>query len=105
METKLHNRVKIYKDTHAVAQLAQLVATYPSICKSEGFVQIPVERWIKVPLMLGWKAKASMIKHRVYPLGNKNRQVDDETIDEMHCLSRLEFTTEHIPFSFLVFVV
>lgn len=43
METKLHNGVRIYKDTHAVAQLAQLVNKYPSIWESEGFMQISPE--------------------------------------------------------------
>ena len=53
MVTKLENRVRVYGDEHAVALLAQLVAKYPSIWESKGFVQIPPERWIKVPLKLG----------------------------------------------------
>ncbi len=72
IETRLHNGVRVYGDTHAVAQLAQLVADYPSILESEGFVQIPPERWIKVPLKPGWEAKVSTIKPRVYSLGNEN---------------------------------
>lgn len=105
METKLHNGVRVYRDTHAVAQLAQLVDEYSSIWESEGFVQIPPKRWMKVPLKPGWEAKVSMIKPKVYPLGNENRQVVDKTFDEMHRLGRLEFITEHTPFSFPVFVV
>ena len=60
---------------------------------------------MKVPLKLGWEIKGSMIKPRVYPLGNENRQVVDKIFDEMHRLSRLEFTTKHTPFSFPVFVI
>ena len=40
METRLDNGVRVYGDEHAVALLAQLVAKYPSIWESEGFVQI-----------------------------------------------------------------
>lgn len=60
---------------------------------------------MKVPLKPGWKAKVSAIKLRIYPLGNEARQLVDETFDEMHRLGRLKFTSEHIPFSFPVFVV
>ena len=44
METRLDNKVRVYRDKHAVVLLAQLVAKYPSILESEGFVQIPPER-------------------------------------------------------------
>ena len=43
MVTTLENGVRVYGDKHAVALLAQLVAEYPSIWESEGFVQIPLE--------------------------------------------------------------
>ena len=56
METTLDNEVRGYGDEHKVALLAQLVAKYFSIWESKGFVQVPLERWIKVPLKLGWKA-------------------------------------------------
>lgn len=94
--------MRVYGDEHAVALLVQLVADYLSICKSEGFIQITPERWIKVPLKPGWKAKLFAIKPRVYPLGNKARQLVDETFDEIYRLGRLKFTSEYIPFSFSV---
>ena len=105
MVTTLENGMSVYRDKHAVALLAQLVAEYPSIWESEGFVQIPPERWMKVPLKPSWEAKVSTIKPRIYPLGNEARQLVDETFDEMHRLGRLKFTSEHTSFSFPVFVV
>ena len=60
---------------------------------------------MKVPLKPGWEAKVFAIKPRVYPLGNEAHQLVDETFNEMYCLSRLKFKSEHIPFSFPVFVV
>lgn len=43
METTLDNGVRAYRDEHAVTLLSQLVAEYPSIWESEGFVWIPPE--------------------------------------------------------------
>lgn len=105
MEIKLHNGVTVYRDTHAIAELAQLIAKYPSIEKSDGFVQILLERWIKIPLNPGWEAKISIIKPRVYPLGKKNEQVVDKTFDKIYHLGCLNFITEHTPFNFPVFLI
>ena len=105
MEITLDNGVRVYKDEHVVNLLSQLVAEYPSIWKSEGFIRILPERWMKVPLKPGWEAKISAIKLRVYPLGNEACQLVDETFDKMHCLGCLKFTSGHISFSFPVFVV
>ena len=105
IETTLGNGVRVYGDEHAVTLLSQLVAEYPSIWESEGFVQIPPERWMKVPLKPGWEAKVFAIKPSVYPLGNEACQLVDEMFDEMHRLGRLKFTSGHTPFSFPVFVV
>ena len=44
METTLNNGVRVYGDKHAVTLLAQLVADYLFIWKSEGFVRVPPER-------------------------------------------------------------
>lgn len=50
METKLHNRIRVYGNIYAVAQLAQLVTKYLSIWEFESFMQILPERWMKVSL-------------------------------------------------------
>ena len=105
METTLENGIRLYGDKHAVTLLAQLIAEYPSIWESEGFVPIPPKRCMKVPLKPDWKAKISAIKPKMYPLGNEAHQIVDKTFDKMHCLSRLKFTSGHILFSFLVFVI
>ena len=84
METQLDNGVRLYGDKAAVREISELVAQYPSIWESEGFVQIPPERWMKVHLKPGWELKVAIIKPKVYPLGNDSRHVVDETFDEMH---------------------
>ena len=76
-----------------VAQLPQLIAKYPSIWKSEYFVQVLSERWIKVLLKSGWEAKVFTIKPRSNLLSNENWQVVDKTFNKIHCLSCLKFIT------------
>ena len=105
MERTLDNGVKVYRDKHAATLLARLIAEFPTIWKSQGFVQILPERWMTVPLKLGWESKVSLMKPRIYPLDNKAGQVVDDTFDEMHRQGRLEYTTDPTPFSFLVFVI
>ena len=105
METQLNNGVRVYGDEAAVRQISELVAQYPSIWESEGFVQIPPERWIKIHLKPGWESKVATIKPKVYPLGNDSCRLVDETFDEMHRQGRLKFTADPTPFSFPVFVV
>lgn len=63
--------MKVYRNAYAIAQLAQLIVEYPSIWESEDFIQILPEYWMKVPFKPGWEAKISIIKSKVYPLGNK----------------------------------
>ncbi len=67
----MSNGVKVYRDVTTVRQIAELVAEYPTIWESQGFVQIPLERWITLPLKPGWESKVSAIKPRIYPLGNE----------------------------------
>lgn len=105
LETVLSNGVRVYGDTTTVRQIAELVAKYPTIWEFQGFVQISPERWMTVPLKLGWKSKVSAIKPRIYSLGNEARHVVDNTFDEIYKPGRLQYTTNQTLFSFLVFVI
>ena len=105
METVLENGIKVFGDADAVRQISDLVAEYPSIWESQGFVQIPLEQWMTVPLKPGWKAKVSAIKPRVYPLRNDARWLVDDTFNKLHQQDRMKFTSDPTPFSFPVFVV
>lgn len=58
-----------------------------------------------VPQKPGWESKISIIKLKVYLLGNKAQPVIDNTFDKMNTQGRLKYTNGPIPFSFLVFVV
>lgn len=58
-----------------------------------------------VPLKPSWELKVSAIKLQIYPLGNKACCVIDDTFDEMHKQSCLQYTTDPTPFSFPIFVI
>ena len=60
---------------------------------------------MKVTLKPGWEAKVSAIKPRIYPLGNKDRQLVDDTFDELYQQGHMKFTSDATPFSFPVFVI
>lgn len=105
METVLHNGIRVFKDSNVVRQIADLVAEYPSIWKSQDFVRILPERWMKILLKPGWETKVSAIKPRVYPLGNDARRLVDDTFDELHQQSRINITSDLTSFSFPVFVI
>lgn len=53
LKTVLSNGIKVYRDITAVRQIVDLVAEYPIIWKSQGFVQILPERWMTVLLKPG----------------------------------------------------
>lgn len=105
MEIHLDSGMRVYGEKAAVREISELVAQYPSIWEFEGFVQIPPECWMKVPLKPGWESRVSAIKPRVYPVGNDFCRVVDETFDKMYCQSRLKFITNLTPFSFPVLIV
>lgn len=44
LETVLNNKIRVYGNTTAVRQIAELVIEYCTIWESQGFVQIPPKR-------------------------------------------------------------
>lgn len=70
-----------------------------------GFVNVPPERWMTVPLQDNWQSCVSAIRPTVYQLGNESKKLVDDTFDELQRQSRLVYTQTHTPFSFSVFVV
>lgn len=53
----------------------------------------------------GWEFKVSVIKLKVYPLGNKARRVVDDIFDKKNKQGHLKYITNLICFRFLIFVI
>ena len=105
LETELPNAIKIYGNKKAVDAITYLVDEYLSIWQSFDFVQIPLERWMKVHLKSGWETKVLTIKPSVYSLDIEAKRLVNKTFDKMTYLGRPKYTILYTPFSFSIFVV
>ena len=82
-EIKLPNGVTIFsKDPVISVAFTRVVQEFPQIFGSgQGFVKVPEEGWIRVPLRENWE-ELSKGKVKVYPLGTKDQAVVIETFDK-----------------------
>ena len=105
-ETLLPNGVTMHGPAQgpATVRLAEVVTAYPKLWEDSGFVDIPQDQWMRIPLKPGWEDKVDG-SAKTYPVGEKDRKVIDKTFDELHDQGRLEWTTESTPFSYPIFVV
>ncbi len=103
-EMQLPNGVMVYGNPRECQALSDLVDEFPTLWVDQGFVKVPKEEWMKIPLQENWQSKISG-KAKVYPLGIKDKEVVDKTFDELHRQGRLDWTTQATPFSYPVFVV
>ena len=101
-EHQLPNGVTVYGDNSSASTLANLVSSFEDVFTDTGrTVDIPEDYWMPIKLKSGAQPKAS----KVYPLGQKDRQVVDETFDKLHAQGKLRFTDQPTPFSWPCFVV
>lgn len=98
------NRIKIYGSEVERKAYTELVAKFPSLWEDDGFIRVPPEEWMRIPLKEEWQNKLTG-RSKIYPLGIEDRKLVDETFDKMHKQGHLKWTDEETPFSFPVLVV
>lgn len=103
METRLSNGSMAYGNDEARSAYARLVQDFPSLWQDNGFIDIPKDEWMRIPLKSDWQSKLNG-KSKIYPLGTKDREVLDRTFDELHQKGRLQWTNKATPFAYPVFV-
>ena len=103
-EVRLDNGIRVFGTPNDVRVLRALTDEFPSLWEEGGFVKIPEDDWMKLPLKSDWESRVNG-RAKVYPVGIKDKEVMDQTFDKMHTLGRLEWTKGPTPFSFPVFVV
>lgn len=104
-EVTLRNGVNIYaRDQCHYDEFCALVEEFPKLWQDAGFVNVPEEEWLRIPLREDWQSRVTG-KARVYPLGVRDRELVDTTFNELHEQGRLDWTTKNTPFSYPVFVV
>ncbi len=98
--------VTVHGTPEARSMLSATVTDFPSLWQDTGSVQnVPESEWMDIPLLDNWRDLYKPGQARVYPLGQKDREVIDKEFDKLHSQDRMEWTTTATPFSFPCFVV
>ena len=103
----LPNGVTIYGgDNTVINALTEVTKRYQDVWTASSFVNVPEEEWMRIPLKDDWETTLPVKKQaKVYPAGQKDKDVIDATFNKLHAEGHLEWTTELTPFSFPVFMV
>ena len=105
LETVMPNGVTIYGTGEAFDSLAAVASEFADIWTDRGgFVELPEEDWMRIPLKADWESKITG-KPKVYQLGIKDRAIVDKVFDKLQAQGKLVSTTQATPFCFPVFVV
>jgi hypothetical protein len=100
--TILENGMTIYGTGQSAKRLEALVGKY-DIWRDKGeFVDIPMDQWMRIPLVEGWEK--SVQKNSVYPSPGQDKTVIDEKFDKLHAQGRLSWANTHTPSGYPVFV-
>ena len=102
LEHILPNGITVYGSQEEASQIASVAQEFPEIWTDRGTtVDIPENEWMPIHLKPDAVSKPS----RVYPVGKKDRDIIDETFNEMHEHGKLEWVTQPTKFSYPCFVV
>ena len=103
LERVMDNGVTIYERTEqAAGVLNHILDHFQDLFIDKGeTVDIPEDQWMPIPL----KPDATSKPARVYPVGQKDRDVIDATFGKLHDQGKMAWSTQPIPFSYPVFVV
>ena len=106
LETVHPTGVTIHGLPEARASIATAVDAFPTLWKDTGnVVNVPEEEWMDIPLVDNWREVYKPGQARVYPVGQRDKDVIDKEFDKLHEQGRMEWTTTATPFSFPCFVV
>ena len=98
--------VTIHGSPQARVSIAQTVDSFPNLWKDTGnVVNVPELQHMEIPLVDNWESLYKPGQARVYPVGQRDKQVIDAEFDKLHAQDRMEWTTTATPFSFPCFVV
>lgn len=102
LENVLPNGVTVYGKPEAAEPLARLLDEHQDLFVDQGqTVDIPEEEWMPIPI----KPDAVTKPAKVYPVGQKDKQVIDDTFDKLHAQGKMTWSKQPTPYSYPVFVV
>ena len=103
-EVKTENGITIHNaNPNLTGRFIKLINDYSIIWTDQGFATLPESEWMRIPLKEN--SSSDSIKPTVYPLGIRDRELVDQTFDELHRKGRLQWTTQGTPWSYPCFVV
>ena len=106
LETKLTNGITVYGDHVSTPALTSTVSAYPDLWIDNGnTARVPESEYMNIPLIENWQDVYKPGQARVYPVGQKDRDVIDKAFDKLHDQGRMEWTSESTPFTYPCFVV
>ena len=82
-------------------RLFAVASSYRIWAKTGGFISVPEEEWMPIPLKPGAQPKGA----RVYQLGPEDQKLIDETFDLLHKEGKMEWSKEPTPYGAPVFVI
>jgi hypothetical protein len=101
----LSNDVIVHDFTsQTVSAFFDLINQYFNLWKSEEFVKLSKDQWMRISLKSDWEIRISE-KIKIYSLETENKKLVDQIFDDLHAKKRLKYTTESTSFSYSVFVV
>ena len=103
LETQLPNGITIYGGKPT--QLAELANSYLIWEDYGNTVKVDENDWMEIPLIDNWPEIYKPGQARVYPVGQRDRDVIDKAFDKLHSQDRMEWTKRATPFTFPCFVV
>ena len=102
LEHVMAGGITVYGKLQDAVRIATVAEEFPSIWIDRGqTVDIPEAEWMPIQLKEGADPKPS----RVYPLGEKDRKVVDDTFHKLHEHGKMEWVSQPTKFSYPVFVV
>ncbi|KAI1005182.1 hypothetical protein K3495_g3037 [Podosphaera aphanis] len=105
-ERTLFNDITIFGDDSQAQALEELVENIGVLWTDQRKFAIPPNNQdMTIPLVEDWETRYKLGQARVYPVGEKYREIIDKTFDELHSQGRLRWTDKAAPFSFPCFVV
>jgi hypothetical protein len=101
----LSNDVIVHDFTsQTISAFFDLINQYLNLWKSEEFVKLSKDQWMRISLKSDWKIRI-FEKIKIYSLKTENKKLVNQIFDDLHAKKRLKYTTESTSFSYSVFVI
>ena len=100
-ERRTPKGIHIIKSPFAQA-FEDIIRQNPRLWKDNGIIKMAEDKLIMIPLVNNWNR--IKLGQRPYPVGQKNRELINKTLNKLHRKGRIKWVTKPTPFATPVFV-